>query len=94
MQYDYKISMSDIAGQDISFHNNQEIKSITIVRDWLSTYVGDVIITGGKAIHTKYIEFKNLLPKLCEDSNVELKQLTYNDYSRLVSTFLKQYDNY
>lgn len=90
-QYRYQIFLSDIAGQDIRAHNNQPDKAIFNIRDWLSSYNKEVSYPGGKTIYNKYQLFRSELPEICKEMKQSVEDLTFIDYSRTISEWLKGY---
>lgn len=95
-RYRYQIFISDIAGQDIQAHNNDPIAAITVVRDWLRSASKRVTLPGGKLITKRYLTFREDLPKICREANIDEDELTFNDYATFVSEWLKNtdYDNH
>lgn len=89
-KYRYQIFISDIAGQDIECHKNCIETTIKIVRDWLSTTSRRRTIPGGKAIFSRYEDFRKDLPTLCKKAQIDEDELTYNDFSTFVSIWLEE----
>lgn len=87
--YRYQAFVSDIAGHDIQSHGNVPEKAIGHVRDWLNAASGRKTIPGGSDIVGRYRLFGQDLPNLCAAAHVTIGELTYNDYSRFVSAWLK-----
>jgi hypothetical protein len=83
----YQKFMSDIAGQDIRSHQGAEIHAIRLTRDWLSTSSGRNI-PGGAHIHRQYVRFNSALPSLCKRLKLKRSELTFNDYTNIVSSWL------
>lgn len=86
--YRYRSFCSDISGQDIRVHNDQPRDAIRAVRDWLSNQRGDLVIPGGKAVFDRYQRFRLQLPQQAHESNLYYRELTFNDYTRLVVGWL------
>ena len=84
-QYRYQAFISDIAGHDIRAHSNQPDQIISHVRNWLNSASGRKTIPGGREIQRRFTLFESDLPDMCEAISIELDELTYNDYSNLVS---------
>lgn len=87
-KFRYQKFISDIAGQNIKAHKNNQRLIITIVRDWLRTY-SKGSIPSGSIIWLRYMNFKKALPQLCKELKLDIKELIYNDYVYLVSKWLK-----
>lgn len=84
----YRNFISDIAGHDIRGHNNNPDTAISGVRDWLNAASGRKTIPGGRAIARRYHQFEAAMPSMCTDLDIEVDELTYNDYANMVSTWL------
>ena len=88
-QYRYQIYISDIAGQDIRSHNNDPFELIPIVRNWLRNQSGRKTIIGGAEICTRYELFIDDLPRLCEELQLTVDELIFNDYRTIIEEWLK-----
>lgn len=88
----YQIFMSDIAGQDIRSHDNDPASAISIVRNWLNAASGRKTIPGGAAINSRYQSFLAEFPNICTELQLEVEEVTYNDYCNIVSDWLKEQD--
>jgi hypothetical protein len=86
--YRYQKFISDIAGQDIQAHRNAPQDAMTVVRNWLRSY-SRASLPSGSIIWSRYQTFKADLPLLCRELRLEMKELIYNDYVLLVSTWLR-----
>jgi hypothetical protein len=88
-RYRYQQFISDIAGQDISAHGNDRTKLIGVVRGWLQAASGARMLPGGAAIRRRLDAFEAELPTLCRVLRLRVSELTFSDYSNVVSTWLK-----
>lgn len=88
-QYRYQAFISDIAGHDIRSHDNDPEKVITLIRNWLNTASGRRTIPGGRAIIDRWRQFEADLPAMCEQSFIEVDELTYNDRTNFISEWLR-----
>jgi hypothetical protein len=88
--YRYQTFISDIAGHDIRSHNSDIKELITLVRNWLSDATGNRTIFGGREISRRYQEFELFLPTMCKNVKIEVDELTYNDYTQLISGWLRR----
>lgn len=88
--YRYHIFISDIAGHDIRSHSNNPDSLIVEVRNWLNTASGRKTIPGGQRVQRRYQAFRQALPQLAAALELEVEEMTYNDYSNLVSEWLKE----
>jgi hypothetical protein len=86
-KFRFKQFISDISGQDIKDHNNSTNDAIKIVRNWLSSKTTETIPSASK-ITSQYDRFKKDLPKLCEINEWTPEELTFGEYSTLVTSWL------
>lgn len=88
-RYRYQKFISDIAGQDIHAHGGEAGRAISEVRAWLAAASGRKLLPGGAEINARYVRFRAQLPQLCEDSKLKEDELTFNDLSQLITSWLK-----
>lgn len=86
----YQAFISDIAGQDIRSHQNEPASAISHVRNWLNAASGRRTIPGGAAINSRYQEFQAELPSICQELQLVVDEVTYNDYSNFASDWLRE----
>ncbi|MEA2414454.1 MAG: hypothetical protein QOI58_1111 [Thermoanaerobaculia bacterium] len=86
--YRYRSFCSDISGQDIRVHNDQARDAIRAVRDWLSNQRANLAIPGGKAVFDRYQQFRLQLPQQAREIKLDYRELTFNDYTRLIVGWL------
>lgn len=87
-RYRYQKFISDIAGQDISFHMNEPKAAIQKVRDWLRTESRHINIPGGAKIYERYLSFEEKFPDICEQMNIQPRELTFVDFVHSVTEWL------
>ena len=88
--YRYQKFISDIAGQDIAAHRADPAEAIKAVRDWLSSATSkSVRIPGGASIAHRFEIFRGELPATCERLQLNVADLTFNDYVLQVEEWLK-----
>lgn len=87
--YRYQKFCSDIAGQDIGAHAGKIERAVTLVRDFLRSARREVLIPGGAKIFRRYTVFRKGLPALCRKLGMKQSELIFNDYTTLVSEWLK-----
>lgn len=86
----YLSFISDIRGQDIKAHNNDVLKTIKHVRDWLNNDLpNDTIIRGQIKIYSRFSNFMKILPRISEELGLDPRNLQFNDFSNLVSEWIK-----
>jgi hypothetical protein len=88
--YRYRAFVSDISGQDIRSHGGDPIQVITEIRNWLNTASRRKTLPGGRAIIERYARFQSALPQLCVAVEIEPAELTYVDFVRFASTWLRK----
>ena len=86
-QFRFKQFISDISGQDIKAHKNSSDEVIKCIRNWLVKKTEDTI-PSASVISTDYARFLKALPELCKDSRWEVSELTFDEYSSLVTAWL------
>ncbi len=86
-QFRFKQFISDLSGQDIQSHEDDPLKAIRCVRNWLSSKTADTIPSPSILID-EYNEFVDALPELCAENQWIVKELTFNEYSALVTNWL------
>ncbi|HTG14596.1 MAG TPA: hypothetical protein VK747_04935 [Blastocatellia bacterium] len=88
--YRYQRFISDIAGQDIYSHNNQPEQAIGLIGNWLRTESKRVGIPGQAAMRARYEHFQHDLPELCAQLKIQVEELTFVDYFRVVVRWLEK----
>ena len=86
--YRYQQFISDIAGQDIQAHNNEDKIIVKVVRNWLRTASDKQTIPGGDIIWERYQTFLRELPQTAEECLLEADDLIFNDYLLVIATWL------
>lgn len=81
--------ISDIAGQDIQSHNNEESEAVKVTRNWMRTASGRATIPGGSEILRRYRLFRLQLPIFCEKLKLTMDEMVFNDYTAIVWEWLK-----
>ncbi len=93
-EFRYRASLSDIAGQDIQFHNNDARMAVDKVRSWLNTDSRRRAIPGGEAIWEHYLLFQNDLTPMLKRAGITRSELEspayYSDYVTFVVEWLKE----
>ncbi|MEA2162412.1 MAG: hypothetical protein QOK37_539 [Thermoanaerobaculia bacterium] len=80
--------VSDIAGQDIANHGDDPELAIARVRDWLRGESKRTDIPGAKAMRSKYSNFRNALPSICDRFDLDMLALTLADLLSAVDMWL------
>jgi hypothetical protein len=88
--YRYQKSISDIFGQDIRIHKGDPKAAIAIVRNWLRNASPSISMPGGEAIVSRYEAFRAKLPVMCKRLSLSEHELTFVDYTWLVSEWHKE----
>ena len=87
-RYRFHKFISDISGQDPKAHQSDPRRAVRCVRNWLRTTSGRTTIPGEDTIWKRYQAFKKELPKICKELGVARKNLTFIDYSHIITTWL------
>lgn len=88
-RYRYQSFISDIAGQDITAHEDREDELVRVVRDFLRNASRRTTIPGHLDILGRYDHFKMDLLAICARLGHDPASLNYNDYSTIVSEWLQ-----
>lgn len=86
-RFRFKQFISDISGQDIRDHNNNAYEAIRVVRNWLSRKTSESI-PSASIIISEFEKFNSDLPELCEENQWIPDELTFGEYSTLVTSWL------
>lgn len=87
--YRYRTFVSDLAGQDVHAHNQDVLRLITVLRNWLRSRSGQTAIPGGRMLYNRYLRFQTAMPKICRQAKVARRELTFVDFSAIVIHWLK-----
>lgn len=87
----YQKFISDIAGQDISAHDEKPDLAIRCVRDWLSTMSPRRQLAGAAHINDRYHQFSMDLPQLARELKLRADELTFQDLCTLVVIWLERF---
>lgn len=89
-QYRYQMYISDIAGQDISAHGDDEERVIIAVRNYLNGHNGNTPLLSGENLWIKYQQFKVDLPAICKQLEIQETGLQYADFLYIVSDYVSE----
>jgi len=87
-RYRFQRFISDIAGQDIHAHNGDVPTLIQELATWLRDQSEDPTVPGGRAIAAEYEAFEVALPRICAARRLEIDELTFGDFTRIVAEYL------
>jgi len=88
-RYRFQKYISDISGQDIHQHDNDQRTAMERIRDWLRSESGNHAIRGGAVIHERYVIFRSDLPSICERLSLDPNRLTFADLSYAIILWLQ-----
>jgi len=92
-KFDYQKFISDISGRDISHHENDPSKLISIVRNWLNGYrKGKHPLPGPQYLWDHYNQFQSELPSILKKMQLTSEDIGpyhFLDYSFLVATWIE-----
>jgi hypothetical protein len=86
--FDYRKFMSDIAGRDIKHHGDDPAEIIRQVRSWLNAQNSGHDLPGGQALNTLYRRFRDDLPSLLGEMQLDESEVKFIDWSRLIEKWL------
>lgn len=86
-KFRFKQFISDISGQDIRNHDDKTDEVIRVVRNWLAHKSSERIPSASKII-MEFEKFNTDLPELCEENQWTPEELTFGEYSTLVTSWL------
>jgi hypothetical protein len=86
-KFRFKQFISDLSGQDIKSHQNTPEEAIKNVRNWLTKHTSETI-PSASIIVKQYKDFLNNLPELCEVNKWVVDELTFDEFSSLVTNWL------
>lgn len=67
-RYRYQVYLSDMSGQDIRAHDNDPVKAVRAVRNWLSQFAPDnEMLPGGATIARRFKRFLADLPTMLQE---------------------------
>lgn len=84
----YQKFISDIAGQDIHFHDGEAGQLIEQVATWLRDVAQDLGVPGGRAIAAEFKRFRNDLPGIAASKRLEPDELTFKDLTAIAATWI------
>ncbi len=81
--------ISDLAGQDPSYHRNSPVEAIQVVRDWLQGASERKTVPGPARITARFAAFSKVIPDLATTSGLNRNKLSFIDYVLMVEEWLK-----
>lgn len=88
--YRFQKFVSDLAGMDITEHGGDPRRMVGRVRDWLVTVSRRRVIPSTASILESYDAFQAALPRIATDSGLDIADLAYADFERLVLSWVKR----
>ena len=89
-RFRYQVFMSDIAGQDISWHDSMPDQIIRRTRNWLNSQRIHNPLPGAAAIIRKYTEFLNQKPSILQRLHLTPDDVQYVDNIQIIEEWIKQ----
>lgn len=90
-RYRYRNFISDLSGQDIKSHDNNPEIAIQNVRDFLVTNSKRTSIAGSRYIIGRYDQFRTDLPTICAGLHKDITELTFIEFSDVVTGWISKY---
>ena len=91
-RHSYETFISDIKGQDIFAHENDQREMVTGIRDWLASNSRKPQLQGGDALWRDYRAFQRWLPRKCRREKLRKERLPFGDYVNLVYAWIEHQD--
>ena len=88
--YRYQKFLSDIAGQDISSHDDKIERLIDAVRNFLNAQLPKRPLPASSVIQADYLRFQDRLPELCAEAELDEAELEYIDYAWLAADYVSE----
>lgn len=88
-RYRYQKFCSDIAGQDPKAHNNDPMRAIRCIRDWIRGERKENILPSGSRMCERYQMFRSSLPLVCDGMRLDPNELQFNDLTAVVDEWLR-----
>lgn len=88
--YRYQRFISDIAGQDIQYHNGSVVEAIAKTASWLRNKSRRTTVPGGTAIAAEYAQFQADLPSILAGLGLQENEVTFSDYLALIESFITE----
>ncbi|MFN0080340.1 MAG: hypothetical protein ACKVY0_28060 [Prosthecobacter sp.] len=89
-RYRFQKFLSDIAGQDIKAHHNDQPTAISVTREWLNDFHSGGSLPGGKAIAAQYRRFCDRIPTMLKAIRLHESEVLFSDWKRLIEQWLKE----
>lgn len=90
-KFRYQKFISDIAGQDIKSHANDQGRLVHVVRDWLNALpVRQNPLPGGKTIMKLYRNFIDDMPETLSELKLHESDISFTDWLWLVRDWLQK----
>ena len=90
-KYRYQKFISDIAGVDITPHNNSQEKLILALRNWLVTASRRTTIPPGEKIKTRFNAFQLSIKKACRINGIDYNAMPFIELVQNMTDWLKIY---
>jgi hypothetical protein len=85
----FHMFMSDLAGMDISAHDGDAREMVRAVRNFLVTASKRTTVPTAPAILESYDNFLEALPRIAEVAQMDLEDILFPDYERLVIAWVQ-----
>lgn len=89
-RYRYQKYVSDIAGHDIQAHAGKPLNAVICVRHWLRS-ASQVSLRAGSDVYDRYRRFREDLPSICHEFNLDSNDLGFPDLSFTIAAWLREH---
>ncbi|MEW6131391.1 MAG: hypothetical protein AB1757_30460 [Acidobacteriota bacterium] len=91
LPFRYLQTISDLRGQDIEAHHDDQQTLIQVVRNFLYTSTNNSGIPGGRYIYRKFLEFQSELPLICRSSRLRRNEVVFKQLVAITQEWLGRY---
>jgi len=88
-KYRYQKFISDIAGIDVTAHQNSEKTLILAIRDWLVTSSRRTTIPPGREMHSRFTAFQSGMRRACSQKSLDYDEMTFIELVHNMTDWLR-----
>jgi hypothetical protein len=88
-RYRHQKFISDIAGVDITPHENSSAKLILALRNWLVTASRRTTIPPGERIRARFIAFESIIKKACRRNGIDFNSMPFVELVQNMTDWLR-----
>jgi hypothetical protein len=88
-RYRHQKFISDIAGVDVTPHDNSSEKLILALRNWLVTASRRTTVPPGEKIRARFSAFESAIKKACQRNGVDLRSIPFAELVQNMTDWLR-----